>query len=81
MPTWSYREMRELIRAGEGDGHFLILFGTASGIAGEIMARAHYVLDPVEGKSPYNHLSVRCAAAIILDRLFGERDGDLSQGT
>jgi hypothetical protein len=31
------------------------------------------VLEPVEGPSLYNHLSVRAAAAVILDRLLGCR--------
>lgn len=80
VPTSSYGEVRQLIRAAGSDSHFLILFGTAWGVATEIVCRADYVLDPVEGKAPYNHLSVRSAAAIILDRLFGERDGELSEG-
>jgi hypothetical protein len=29
------------------------------------------VLAPIEGASDWNHLSVRSAGAIILDRLFG----------
>ena len=32
---------------------------------------ADYLLDPVEGYTDYNHLSVRSAVAIILDRLAG----------
>ncbi|MGD9074482.1 MAG: RNA methyltransferase [Desulfobacteraceae bacterium] len=35
------------------------------------MSRADHILDPVEGVTDYNHLSVRTAAAIILDRLAG----------
>jgi hypothetical protein len=37
----------------------------------ELMARADYVLKPINGPTEYNHLSVRAACAIILDRLFG----------
>jgi hypothetical protein len=29
------------------------------------------VLAPIDGSSDWNHLAVRSAAAIILDRLFG----------
>jgi hypothetical protein len=29
------------------------------------------MLAPIEGTSDWNHLSVRSAAAVILDRLFG----------
>jgi hypothetical protein len=38
------------------------------------MAAADIILDPVRGIGPYNHLSVRSATAIILDRLCGEFD-------
>jgi len=30
------------------------------------------LLEPIEGYTDYNHLSVRSAAAIILDRLLGK---------
>jgi len=50
----------------------LLLFGTAWGLAPDCMAAANIILDPVRGIGPYNHLSVRSATAIILDRLCGE---------
>jgi hypothetical protein len=50
----------------------LLLFGTGWGLADEIMAVADVVLPPVQGAGEYNHLSVRSAAAIILDRLLGK---------
>jgi hypothetical protein len=34
------------------------------------------VLPPIQGAADYNHLSVRSAAAIVLDRLFGDRNGE-----
>jgi hypothetical protein len=37
------------------------------------------VLEPVQGPNPYNHLSVRAAAAIIMDRLLGRRPGEDSE--
>jgi tRNA (guanine37-N1)-methyltransferase len=48
----------------------LLLFGTGWGLADEIPA-ASRVLAPIEGASDWNHLSVRSAVAILLDRLFG----------
>ena len=50
-----------------------LIFGTAWGLDEEMMQQADYILDPIEavGESGYNHLSVRTAAAIILDRLIG----------
>ncbi|HEY6201035.1 MAG TPA: tRNA (guanosine(37)-N1)-methyltransferase TrmD [Candidatus Binatia bacterium] len=50
---------------------FLILLGTGWGLTDEVLARSDYILEPIEGDSNYNHLSVRSAAAIILDRLLG----------
>ncbi|MCX6087250.1 MAG: RNA methyltransferase, partial [Caldiserica bacterium] len=35
------------------------------------MAQMDYVLEPIWGPTEFNHLSVRSAAAIILDRLLG----------
>ena len=46
-----------------------LLFGTAWGLHEEVMNGSDRVLVPVTGKEGYNHLSVRAAAAIILDRL------------
>ncbi len=51
---------------------FLILFGTGWGLTQEVKDSSDYVLAPIEGKG-YNHLPVRSAVAIILDRLFAER--------
>jgi hypothetical protein len=50
---------------------FLLLFGTAWGLADELIAGADAVLAPIRGNTGYNHLPVRAAAAIILDRLWG----------
>lgn len=52
----------------------LLLFGTAHGLAPEIMDRADAVLPPIGRDTDYNHLSVRSAVSIILDRLLGDRD-------
>lgn len=49
----------------------LVIFGTAHGLAGEILATVDATLPPIVGGSDYNHLSVRSAAAIVLDRLLG----------
>jgi tRNA (guanine37-N1)-methyltransferase len=53
---------------------FLILLGTGWGLTDEVLARSDYILEPIEGASGYNHLSVRSAAAIILDRLLGTNE-------
>lgn len=51
----------------------ILVFGTAWGLDKEVMSRMDYMLEPIEGNTDYNHLSVRTAAAIILDRLAGRR--------
>jgi hypothetical protein len=48
-----------------------ILFGTAWGLHKKVIDRADFMLEPIKGKNEYNHLSVRTAAGIILDRLAG----------
>jgi tRNA (guanine37-N1)-methyltransferase len=65
----SYTEAREMVASGQP---LFVLFGTAWGLDEEILERADYLLDPIESDTGYNHLSVRSAAAIILDRLAGK---------
>jgi hypothetical protein len=52
----------------------LLVFGTGWGLAREIVAGADATLAPIRAKAGgYNHLSVRAACAIALDRLSGAR--------
>ncbi|MFG1484096.1 RNA methyltransferase [Halobacteriovorax sp. GFR7] len=48
-----------------------LLFGTGWGLHAQVLERAHFALEPIFGGSAdgYNHLSVRSAVAIYLDRL------------
>lgn len=68
--TVSYGFMRKQLQ--EGDRPILLLFGTGFGIEAETMSKFDYILEPIYGACDYNHLCVRSAAAIILDRLAGE---------
>ena len=52
----------------------VLLLGTGWGLTEELMSRADLTLGPIQGPTPYNHLSVRSAAAILLDRCFGMRE-------
>jgi hypothetical protein len=52
---------------------YLLLFGTGWGLTEETISSADYLLDPIRGGNDYNHLSVRSAVSVILDRLLGER--------
>lgn len=54
-------------------GPVYILFGTGWGMADELIDACDVVLPPIMGKSDFNHLSVRAAVAITLDRVAGER--------
>ncbi len=47
----------------------LLVFGTAWGLADELIHRCDMQLEPISGLGEYNHLSVRSAASIYLDRL------------
>lgn len=49
----------------------LLLFGTSWGLAPEVIDAADAVLAPIDGGAGWNHLSVRAACAIALDRLRG----------
>ena len=64
-----------LAQAREQQRPLLLLFGTGWGLSDEVLEQCDRVLPPIRGEDDYNHLSVRSAAAIILDRLFGERHG------
>ena len=52
---------------------YLIVFGTGWGLTKEAIQGCNLILEPIVGRSAYRHLSVRSAAAIVLDRLFGKR--------
>jgi hypothetical protein len=55
----------------QNNGCYLIVFGTAWGLTDEFLQSADFVLKPIKGNTEYNHLSVRSAASIILDRIMG----------
>jgi len=56
------------------DRPVLLVLGTGWGLAEEVLARCPLRLKPVRGSPDYNHLSVRSACAIVLDRLYGDRE-------
>ncbi|MGA6925526.1 MAG: RNA methyltransferase [Desulfosarcina sp.] len=51
----------------------VLAFGTAWGLSDTFLAEADYLLEPLTGAGTYNHLSVRSAVSIILDRLLGQK--------
>jgi len=68
--TVSYYHLKEKIFAE--DKVYLLLFGTGWGMQKEMMMQSDYILEPIAVDSDYNHLSVRSAVSIIIDRLLGE---------
>jgi len=63
----SYEEVRAMIP----NQNVLLIFGTAWGLYNGLIEQCYGLLEPIWGTGDYNHLSVRTAAAIILDRLVG----------
>jgi hypothetical protein len=63
------RQVREML---DGPVPVLLAFGTAWGLADGFMDAADHILKPIRMESSYNHLSVRSAVAIFLDRLLGD---------
>jgi hypothetical protein len=67
--TASFADARRAL--GEQGPPVLLVFGTGWGLAPAITAEAIRVLEPIRGTGAFNHLSVRSACAIALDRLRG----------
>lgn len=62
----------DLVKKAKLDNRpIFLLFGTGWGLHAQVLERAHFALEPLFGASEdgYNHLSVRSAVAIYLDRL------------
>jgi len=53
----------------ETENVYLLVFGTAWGLTDEFLKSTDFVLESIKGYTGYNHLPVRAAVAIILDRI------------
>lgn len=76
----SYPKLREKMQRDQQA--YLIIFGTGWGIESSLISSMDFTLEPIYGKEgkreqgeegSYNHLSVRAAVSIILDRLTNEK--------
>jgi hypothetical protein len=72
----SYASYRKELESDGRTKPVALVFGTGWGIAEEFYPEVHRILKPIYGRKTedekgYNHLSVRSAVSIILDRLFG----------
>ncbi len=70
--TVDYHRLRTIIQ--EDHVPFLLLFGTGWGMTEQVKDLCTYMVEPIQGPGDYQHLSVRSAAAIVLDRLRGRAD-------
>jgi len=70
-PVSTYVEARARIQA-EGPPVMLV-FGTGWGLPKPLVEAADVRLEPIRGTTDWNHLSVRAAAAITLERLLAPR--------
>jgi hypothetical protein len=71
----SYVDYRNQIWEGRVQSPVVLVFGTGWGVHASFFPEVHRILAPVygpEGVGGYNHLSVRAAVGIILDRLLGQ---------
>jgi hypothetical protein len=59
----------------EADERICLIFGTGYGLHPQILMEADHVLEPIVGPTEFNHLSVRSAVSIYLDRLRGKHPG------
>jgi hypothetical protein len=66
-----FKQFHELLKNGSS---YLLILGTGWGLSENVMSEADYILTPILGNTGYNHLSVRSAAAVILDRVFGKKE-------
>lgn len=76
----TYAEYRRELEKPGRTKPTVVVFGTGWGVSDVFYPEVHRILTPVNGPKDengeaYNHLSVRAAVAIILDRLRGEITG------
>jgi hypothetical protein len=67
----SFKEVRARMQSKSGP--YVIIFGTGYGLTDEIIESSNALLPPIGNPDDWNHLSVRSAVAIVLDRLLAER--------
>ncbi|WP_275935851.1 RNA methyltransferase [Pajaroellobacter abortibovis] len=74
-PTLLFAQARNYLEK-ESTRTILLIFGTEWDLASDTIESVDACLQPIEvvGKD-YNHLSVRSAFAIVLDRLMDDREG------
>jgi len=64
----NYKQVKESLETKP----VLLLFGTGYGLASELLEQTQAVLRPLRYLDDYNHLSVRSAVSITVDRVLGD---------
>lgn len=67
----SFKELKAII--SDKTQPCMLLLGTGWGLTEDVFKQVDGILEPIEGCGDYNHLPVRSALAIMLDRLLGQR--------
>ncbi len=67
--------MNDFAKSVDEKNAYLLVFGTGWGLVDDIIQKADYVLEPLFYDTGYNHLPVRSAVSIIMDRLYNALDG------
>ncbi|MCJ2166147.1 MULTISPECIES: tRNA (guanosine(37)-N1)-methyltransferase TrmD [unclassified Pseudodesulfovibrio] len=67
-PALTYGEVQNWL----ANSPVLLIFGTGHGLAEEVLSKTDGILRPLRYLDDYNHLSVRSAVAIIVDRLVAD---------
>ena len=62
-------KIRDFAKSLSTNKAYLLLFGTGWGLDSSIMEKSDVILEPIEYNTGFNHLSVRSAVSIILDRI------------
>jgi tRNA (guanine37-N1)-methyltransferase len=68
-----YKNAASILELKEGinkENPHVIAFGTAWGLSEQFIENCDMILEPIKGGGEFNHLSVRSAVSIYLDRIF-----------
>lgn len=66
----TFAELKKILQNSHDP--YLLVFGTGSGIADEVIDSSDFKLESIIGRQQYNHLSVRSAVAVVMDRILGD---------
>ncbi|MFH1223969.1 MAG: RNA methyltransferase [Pseudomonadota bacterium] len=63
--------INDFVKTGlDKNNSYMYLFGTGWGMTDDVMSGADHIFEPLSYETDYNHLAVRSAVSIIMDRLY-----------